>query len=113
MKIQPPADDDGLQQLKAADRAKGRVQATDHVEKSARIAPSEEQRENRPLVPVPRRGERRRGERRLKQEPVLLDTRSPHARRNKQRRATDQRADAEGSVEATQRQPVNGLDELV
>lgn len=103
MKIEPPADDHGLQQLKASDRAKGQVQEVDHVEKTARIAPSEEHHEPRPVTPRPRQGDRRQAERRRRQEQVLLDTRSPHARRTEVRREDDQQDTTP---------PRSGIDEL-
>ncbi len=109
MKIEPPADDLGLQHLKATDRAKGKVEQVDHVEPYARIAPSEEPHEHPAEVPhqhaggdqtptpeqplQPRRGERRGGgERRRQHEPTVLDTRSPHERRTEVRRQEDRDA---------------------
>jgi len=91
MKIEPPADDLGLQHLKATDRkAAADVARTDHVERSARIAPSAERREptNPPLIEQ-RSGERRQQRRRQGDEPHPLDTREPHERRTRQRRETD------------------------
>jgi hypothetical protein len=122
MKIEPPADDVGLQHLKIADRARGKVEQTDHVERSARIAPPEQQGE-RPLqgvdahgkaaqpeplphAPQPRQGERRSGkDRRQGNDPILLDTRSPHERRIEARRAADRKAGNDD-------EPTGGVDEL-
>ncbi|MEW6648118.1 MAG: hypothetical protein AB1450_13045 [Pseudomonadota bacterium] len=124
MKIEPPADDLGLQHLKTTDRTKGRVAQVDHVERDNRIASTEERHalteENPPLPtrrqeqsppptrePRPRQGERRSGQdRRRQQLPTPLDTRSPHERRTRQRRAEDQQTDAEHT-------PPGGIDELV
>lgn len=123
MKIEPPADDLGLQHLKTTDRAKGKVGEVDHVERYAPIAPSEERRdhpresvpkmgrtpgaaEQTPREPRPRQGERRSGnDRRRQHTPTLLDTRSPHERRTELRRADDRpAADADT--------PPGGIDEL-
>ncbi|GAB4291439.1 MAG: hypothetical protein Kow0096_05620 [Thiohalomonadaceae bacterium] len=124
MKIEPPADDLGLQHLKATDRAKGRVEQVAHVERDARIASTEERHalpeESPPLparrqeqAPPPtreprsRQGERRSGQdRRQRQQPTPLDTRSPHERRTRQRRAEDRQTAAEHA-------PPGGIDELV
>lgn len=124
MKIEPPADDLGLQHLKATDRAKGRVEQVDHVERYARIAPSEERRDQprssltqpgsttagaAPDTPEPQRRRRERrndGDRRQQQTPTLIDTRSPHERRTKRRR-NDDRTTNEAH------QPPGGIDELI
>jgi len=121
MKIEPPADDLGLQHLKTTDRAKGKVAEVDHVERYARIAPSEERRDGpragvdmapdkagapSPHEPQPRHGERRSGgDRRRRHAPTLLDTRSPHERRTELRRAADQATPHEHP-------PAGGIDEL-
>lgn len=123
MKIEPPADDLGLQHLKTTDRAKGKVDQVAHVEPYARITPSEQWREHpaegsktqgeagdkakpHPHEPLPRQGERRRGsDRRKQQSPTLLDTRSPHERRTELRRADDRTAPDEQA-------PPGGIDEL-
>lgn len=121
MKIESPADDLGLQHLKATDHAKGKVAQVDHVERNKRIAPSEERRDGpragvdiepgkadtrSPHEPQPRQGERRSGDdRRRKHDPTLLDTRSPHERRTEARRATDRAAGQEHP-------PAGGIDEL-
>ena len=103
MKIEPPADDLGLQYLKATDRAKGPVAEVDHVERDARIHSSEDLRNpaqdsvairnkatTAPQPLQPRQGERRSGkDRRQRQQPTLLDTRNPHQRRTGLRRADD------------------------
>lgn len=123
MKIEPPADDLGLQHLKATDRTKGRVAQVDQVERDNRITSTEARHalavENPPLPDrqterqppphdqQPRQGERRSGrDRRQEHTPTPLDTRSPHERRIRQRRAGDQQTDAD-------HMPPGGLDELV
>jgi hypothetical protein len=105
MKIEPPADDLGLQYLKATDRAKGPVAQVDHVERDARIHSSEDLRNpaqdsvairnKTTTAPLqPRQGERRSGkDRRQRQQPTLLDTRNPHERRTGLRRADDASSD--------------------
>jgi hypothetical protein len=121
MKIEPPADDLGLQHLKATDRAKGKVEQAAPLQRYARIAPSEERRDHpheggtvqgksapqgqpSPHDQQPRRGERRSGDdRRRHQTPALIDTRSPHERRTDLRRAEEQE-------EA--HMPPRGIDEL-
>lgn len=98
VKIEPPADDHGLQNLKATDAAKGQAQPVDHIERSARIATTEERRE---AVPVVRGGERRSGrDRRQQQEPTPLDTREPHERRTDKRRTEDRAVPEETDEEA-------------
>ncbi|GEM_PF-1533954 len=116
MKIEPPADDLGLQHLKATDRAKGKVEQVDHVEHYAPIAPSEERHERPADFPPdhaaggqppaaeqplqPRRGERRSGdERRRQHQATVLDTRSPHERRTEVRRQDDRDAPAPGGID--------------
>lgn len=107
MKIEPPADDYGLQKLKNADRAKGQVQEADHVEKTARIPTTEEHHEARPVTPQPRTRQRRqRKERRRAQTQVLLDTRTPHGRRTEQRREEDLQQVGSTST------PGDGIDEF-
>ena len=123
MKIEPPADDLGLQHLKTTDRAKGKVDQVDHVEPYARITPSEQWREHpaeggtaqsnagnasnpQPHEPQPRQGDRRSGgDRRRRHAPALLDTRSPHERRTELRRDADRE-------EALDHPPSGGIDEL-
>ena len=110
MKIEPPADDLGLQKLKSADRAKGRVQQVDHVEGSARIAPSQERREPQPVTTERRTTERRKGkERRQQQQPHPLDTREPHERRTNVRRQADRDTRSEPGDDET---PPGGIDTL-
>lgn len=110
MKIESPADDIGLQNLKRTDRATGTVHEVDHLEPRARIAPSEERHEPLPTMPERRDGERRSGQdRRHEQQPHLLDTRTPHERRTQIRRAADRTA------EQAEEQPPNkpgGIDVL-
>jgi hypothetical protein len=121
MKIEPPADDLGLQHLKATDRTKGKLEQVGPLQRYARIAPSEERRDHphegvtvqgksapqgqlSPHDQQPRRGERRsRDDRRRSQAPALIDTRSPHERRTDLRRAEEQE---EGHI------PPHGIDEL-
>ncbi len=123
MKIEPPADDLGLQHLKATDRAKGKVEQVDHVEPYARIASSEQRhehpaesialqgkpnpaKEQNPHEPQPRQGDRRSGsDRRQHHVPTLLDTRSPHERRTGLRREADHET-------TDDHPPAGGIDEL-
>lgn len=99
MKIEPPADDIGLQNLKHADRPAATVPQVDHIEPRARIAPSGERHEPLPVMQERRGGERRSGrDRRRNQEPHLLDTREPHERRTGVRRTTDQTEEEPGQT---------------
>ncbi len=125
MKIEPPADDLGLQKLKAADRARGKVEQVDHTEPSARIAPSQErhetlppgqeQRERKQRETLPpeqeRRGQERRSghDRRQQPQPHLLDTREPHERRTRQRRESDRSPPTEEAQDENPT-PTGGID---
>lgn len=104
VKIEPPADDLGLQRLKAADEKRTTVAPTDQVERTARIAPSEERREPLPVAPERRREERRRArdDRRQQHTNTPLDTREPHERRTTVRRESDrEELREEGETPAT------------
>ncbi len=77
--IPPPRDDHSLPPLRRASPSATRVTATTPAQ------PAGDQRARRALLS--RGPERRRGERRRMQTPVILDTRGRHERRTRQRRA--------------------------
>ena len=58
----------------------------------------------------PRTGERRRGERRQRNLPVLVDMRSPHDRRTRMRRAEDRRLGAASSPRVVAGRMGRGID---
>ncbi len=97
-----PRDDEGRTRLQISNRKKkpGTVQETAQVEPYPRITrartPSHAKtpyREETPPQPVRRQQDRRKFQRRQKDSPVLLDTRSKHERRTRRRRADDSPSD--------------------
>ena len=109
MKIQPPADDLGLQRLKRAN-SRTQIKQVDGLDRSARIAPSPERREStQQREQRVNRIERRAGQdRRRQKQKTILDTRSPHERRTQARREKDR--DRKGSA---RRLKPGGIDETV
>ena len=96
MKIEPPADDYGLQNYKIQKKAEGEIRQPDHVEPFPSIGHSEERREKPPRQPESRERhgggerregeERRQGERRQEHQGRPLDTRAGDDRRKDNRR---------------------------
>jgi len=110
MRIEPPADDYGVQRLRRKNETSDEVAETDHVEPYPRVEGSQErrEREEQPAGGWPhserRSGrERRQGERRAEGSESPYDTRTPRDRRVRIRRRAD-REPAERSA------PPGGID---
>ena len=92
MKIEPPADDFGTEQLRRENLTK-RVQESDHVEPYPAIARSDRRIHTRLTHKrIDRKGERRKHERRRLQRSGPFDTRSRQEQRAASRRGDDSRA---------------------
>ncbi len=95
------SEDTGVQRLKAADRAPartGRLEAVAQYPSAHPVQVGERRADQRPPRVDRRRGERRDADRRTRQIPVLLDTRSQH-----QRRAVQDRRRSGGETATTRR----------
>ncbi len=110
-----PRDDESLVRLKISDKQKkpGTVQETQKVEPSPRILPQsraslQTKAPYRAPLPNPilRKQERRKANRRGKNMPVLLDTRSQYGRRTQTRRHEDEQTDMSA-------EPNHGIDKTV